>query len=88
MTQKMIDLFKKQELLKDSSTQTDFENLSLDFHIQLSKNKFIKLYKSTAYKNEYVLTINTNQSKKIVLTKSMWKIFRQNIKQIDQAFQL
>ena len=84
----MIDLFKKQELLKDSSTQTDFENLSLDFHIQLSKNKFIKLYKSTAYKNEYVLTINTNQSKKIVLTKSMWKIFRQNIKQIDQAFQL
>lgn len=83
MAQRMIDIYKK-ENSRDSITQTD-TNLNKDFCIHLSKTKFIKAYKSKSY-GEYILTINCNKSKKIVLTKSMWKILRKNINQIDGVF--
>lgn len=84
MTQKQIDLFKKLECLKDSTTQTE-KSISPDFYIQLSKNKHVKLYKSKVYR-EYILSFHINNSKKIVVTKSMWKIIRRNLNQIDGAF--
>ena len=80
MAQKMLDLKKK----KDKMIQTE-ECVTPEFYIQLNQNKFIKLYKSRIYK-DYVLTFNTNHSKKIVITRSMWKILRRNSDQIDGAF--
>ena len=83
MAQKMIDL-KKKQLCRSVESQTEC-HVTPDFRIQLSKNKYIKLYKSKCY-SDYILTLNVNESKKIVITKSMWKILRKNIKQIDGAF--
>ena len=83
MAQKMIDL-KKKQLCRQVETQTE-NLLSPDFRIQLTKNKYMKLYKSKCY-NDFILTLNVNESKKIVITKSMWKIIRKNINQIDGAF--
>lgn len=81
----MIDLAKYSQKYRDVGVQCDNNNFkNLDFHIQLSKNKFLKLYKSKSY-NEYILTLNINKSKKIVITKSMWKIIKQNLDQIDGA---
>lgn len=82
MAQKMIDLKK---CLNDIGIQCNNEFSSPDFHIQLSKNKYIKFYKSKCY-NDYILTFNINKSKKIVLTRSMWKILFQNSNQINGAF--
>ena len=83
MAQKMIDL-KRNEKLKEIGVQTE-EKISPEFHIQLSKNKFIKLYKSKVY-SDYILTFNINKSKKIVITRSMWKILLKNSNQINGAF--
>ena len=83
MAQKMVDLKKKEEQC-DRASQTE-DHISPDFTIHLSKSKYIKLYKSKIY-SDYILTINTNTSKKIVITKSMWKIFRAHFRQIDGAF--
>jgi len=80
MAQKMIDL-KKKQLCRNVETQTE-SHVTPDFQIQLSKNKHIKLYKSKCYA-DYILTLNVNESKKTVITKSKWKILRKNIKQID-----
>ena len=79
----MIDI-KKKLLMRHVETQTETTH-SQDFRIQLSKNKYMKLYKSKCY-NDFILTLNVNESKKIVITKSMWKIIRKNINQIDGAF--
>ena len=83
MAQKMIDLKKK---LSSRHVDTQTENpVSPDFQIQLTQNKYMKLYKSKCY-NDFILTLNVNESKKIVISKSMWKIIRKNINQIDGAF--
>lgn len=83
MAQKMIFEYNKLlKQLRDSNTQTDD---SKDFCIHLSKTKYIKAYKSKCY-GEYILSINCNKSKKIVLTKPMWKILKRNIDQIDGIF--
>ena len=80
MAQKMIEIKKK----KDKMIQTE-DSVTPDFFIQLNENKYIRLYKSRIYK-DYILTLNTNHSKKIVITRSMWKILRNNSDQIDGAF--
>ena len=85
MAQKYVDLMKNklnQQNKCNVAIQTDNNP---DFTIKLAQNKFIQLYKSKAY-NDYILTVNTNKSKKIVITRSMWKIFRKNIDQIDGVF--
>jgi len=82
MAQKMIEIMFK-EKLRDCGIQTESKRTP-DFSVQLAKNKFIKLYQSRVY-NDYILTINTNHSKKIVITRSMWKIFRLFINQIDSV---
>ncbi len=83
MAQKMVDL-RRQENLRSVAVQTE-ENPSCEFLIQLSKNKYIELYRSKSY-SDYILTINTNKSKKILITRSMWRIFKKNILQIDGVF--
>ena len=85
----MIDIKKEKEKTKDkslknSSTQKE-SKITPDFYIQLDNNKHLRLYKSKIY-NDYILTINTNNSKKIVITRSMWKILRKNVGQIDATF--
>lgn len=80
----MIEIRNKMINKCDASTQCDGDFDNPEFHLQLSKNKFLKLYKSKSY-NDYILTLNVNSSKKIVITKSMWKIIRQNFNQIDGA---
>lgn len=82
MAQKMIEL-RKCKL--DKSIQCDNDFSSPEFHLQLSENKYIKFYKSKCY-NDYILSFNINKSKKIVLTRSMWKILIQNSDQINGAF--
>lgn len=83
MAQKMIEL-KKLSNKSDIAIQCNGDFDTPDCQIQLSKNKYLKLYKSKCF-NQYILTLNVNKSKKFVVTKSMWKIIKQNIKQIDGA---
>jgi len=69
MAQAMIEMrFKK----KTTSTQTGD---NFDFTFLLSKTKTARLYKSRSYK-DYVLSLSLNKSKKLIITKSMWKIFK------------
>jgi len=63
------------------STQTD--NFSKEFCIFLAKNKTFRVYKSKTYK-EYVLSFNFGNSKKYIITKSMWKLFRDYVQKIDE----
>lgn len=84
MAQKLIELKRQAEKFKECSTQTEKE-ISPEFFIQLAKNKHMKLYKSKVYR-QFVLSFNINNSKKIVISKPMWMIFRKYFKQIDGAF--
>lgn len=83
MAQKMIELYDMKEK-RDVAIQCNNKFDNPEFHIQLSKNKYLRLYKSKSY-SEYILTLNINKSKKIVITKAMWKIIKQNINQIDKT---
>ena len=77
MAQRMIYLSK----LRHVSTQTDDKK---DFMFFLSDYKFVRIYKSRAYK-EYVISINFGKCKKYIITKSMWQIFKSYFDQIDGA---
>lgn len=83
MAQKMIEINKIKDK-RDVAIQCNNNFDNPEFQIQLSKNKYLKLYKSKCY-SEYIMTLNINKSKKIVITKSMWKIIKQNINQIDKT---
>ena len=65
MAQAMID-----KLKKSTSTQTEF-----DFTFFLSNYKSVRIYFSKSYK-DYVVSFNLGNSKKFIVTKSMWKILR------------
>ena len=65
MVQAMID-----KLKKSASTQTEF-----DFTFFLSNYKIVRIYFSKSYK-DYVVSFNLGNSKKFIVTKSMWKILR------------
>ena len=65
MAQAMID-----KLKKNVSTQTQF-----DFTFNLTNYKTVRIYYSKSYK-EYVVSLNLGNSKKFIITKSMWKIFK------------
>lgn len=76
MAQRMIDLLK---IKRSIATQT---GESCEFFVSLSKTKHASLKYSTAYKDT-VLSFNINSSKSFIITKSMWKIFRQHLTIID-----
>ena len=69
MAQAMIDIKNK---MRNNSTQTGD---SFDFTFFLSNTKSIRLYKSKSYK-DFVLCLNLGKSKKFIITKEMWKIFK------------
>ena len=58
------------KLKKNVSTQTQF-----DFTFNLTNYKTVRIYYSKSYK-EYVVSLNLGNSKKFIITKSMWKIFK------------
>lgn len=63
------------------STQT----IGLDdpeFYANISKNKNIRLFYSKVHK-DYVLSINFGRCKSYIITRSMWKIFRNYFDKID-----
>ena len=83
MTQKMIENKKIELKLKNSKSigiQTGDEN---ERCITISDTKKIHLYYSKSYKN-YIISFNLNESKKFILTKKKWLLFRNHIEEIDE----
>ena len=78
MAQAMID-FKKLKEKRTVSTQTGLDSA---FCISLTKSKNARLYYSESYK-DFVVSFNFSCSKKFIISRSMWKIFRKYINQID-----
>lgn len=83
MAQKQLVIKKKEDqiksgLLKTASTQT---GNSSEFIPYLGQNKYARIYFSSAYK-EIVLSFNFC-SKSFIITKSMWKVFRKHLSEID-----
>ena len=83
MAQAMIEKLKKLQS-RDVATQT---GNFLDFYVNLSKTKHFKLYYSESYK-DMVLALNINNSKSFIITRQMWKIFREHINQIDKTLSI
>ena len=83
MAQKQIDITKIQDqiksgLLKTASTQTGNGS---EFILYLGQNKNASIYFSPVYK-EVVLSYNFC-SKSFIITKSMWKVLRKHLSEID-----
>ena len=68
-------------LKRSISTQTGDEE---DFLVYLSNNKTARIYFSSAYKDK-VLSFNFGTSKSFIITKLMWRIFRNYINEIDSC---
>jgi len=79
MAQRMLDIRKS---MKNVSTQT---GNSSEFCIYLSNNKRARFYRSEAYKDD-VLAFNINNAKSFIITRSMWKLLRLYLPQIDHLF--
>jgi hypothetical protein len=91
MAQKMINLRRIE--LNSKSTQTTsptFKSVDQqtgendELYISLSDNKFMHLYNSKSYK-DMVLKFNLNSEKSLIITKSMWKLFRTQFSTIDNV---
>jgi hypothetical protein len=81
MAQKMLDEYNAKILkLNSKSTQTSDDH---ELCITLSKTKKIHLYKSKAYKS-YVISFDLGSSKKFIITKEKWLLFRNHIEYIDE----
>jgi hypothetical protein len=78
MAQIMIE---REKLKKSVSTQTQ-----IDFTFHLSNYKSVRIYFSKSYK-DYVLSLNLGNSKKFIITKFMWTIFKIYYPFIDQILQ-
>jgi hypothetical protein len=70
--------------LIDAGTQTGEND---EFTLTFSNSKVLRLYYSKSYK-EYVLSFKLGKTKKFIVTKSMWKILKQYIPQIDKTLSL
>ncbi len=81
MAQAFIDFYKNKIDIKKINKSTQTNDLN-EFFINLSSSKHARLYYSDSY-NDYVLSLNINQSKSFIINKSMWKIFRKHINTID-----
>ena len=68
------------KLVKDIGIQTGDLN---ERCITISDTKKIRLYFSKSYK-DYIVSFDLNESKKFILTKEKWLIFRNHIEQIDE----
>ncbi len=80
MAQAMIDLKKnKKHTMINKETQTGDDH---ELYVSLSNSKHFRLYFNEKY-NDSVLAFNINCSKQFVITKPMWKIFRNHINFID-----
>ena len=65
----------------NSSTQTgDY----IEFFANLSKTKTLHMYFSESYK-DYVVCLSFSNCKKYIITRAMWKNFRNYINQIDNV---
>jgi hypothetical protein len=83
MAQAMLD--KKYCLNKKfATTSTQTEENSDEFCIYIGNNKTFRVYNSKTYK-ENVLSFNFGRSKKYIITKKMWLIFREYIPKIDEV---
>jgi len=69
------------KIVKDVGIQTGDLN---ERCITISDTKKIRLYFSKSYKN-YIVSFDLNDSKKFILTKEKWQIFRNHIEEIDQV---
>ena len=67
--------------LVDIGTQTGIND---EFILTLTNSKAIRLYYSKSYK-EYVLSFKLGKTKKFILTKFMWSIFRKYLYHIDKV---
>ena len=75
-----------------SSTQTISQTNSVgvqtglndELSITLSHSKKIHLYYSKSYR-DFVLSFNLGKSKKFIITKKKWMLFRKFINQIDET---
>ena len=82
MVQRMLDNKNFESKLKNNKSigiQTGDEN---ERCLTISDTKKIRLYYSKSYKN-YILSFDLNDSKKFILTKEKWLIFRKHIEEID-----
>ena len=82
MAEEMVRRFlakKKQKELITRSTQTGDP---YEFMVYLDKTKTMRMYFSESYK-DYVLCLHFSNNKKYIITKPMWKKFRNHFAQID-----
>jgi hypothetical protein len=82
MVQRMLDNKNFESKLKNNKSigiQTGDEN---ERCLTISDTKKIRLYYSKSYKN-YILSFDLNDSKKFILTKEKWLLFRKHIEEID-----
>ena len=77
MAQIMID---NKKIHKDVGCQTGDSN---ERCITISNSKKIRLFYSKSYK-DYILSFDLNQSKKFIMSKEKWAIFRTHIEEIDE----
>ena len=81
MTQKQVDEYNlKIQKLNTKGTQTNDDH---EICITLSATKKIHLYKSKSYKS-YVLSFDLGSSKKFIINKEKWMLFRKHIEEIDE----
>ena len=68
-----------QRKYRNIGVQTGDDN---DLYIYLTNKKTARIYLSPAYKEKF-LSLNFGTSKSFIITKSMWKIFRNHFSEID-----
>ena len=84
MVQRMLDNKNFESKLKNNKSigiQTGDEN---ERCLTISDTKKIRLYYSKSYKN-YILSFDLNDSKKFILTKEKWLLFRKHIEEIADS---
>jgi hypothetical protein len=84
MAQKQIDLFKLQQQLINETKSTGTQTDNILYQFDLSRTKYIQIYKSKSLKKN-VFSINLDSKKKIIITPSMWNIIKNNKNVIDAA---
>ena len=82
MAQAMLDK-KYLSLKKYVTISTQTEENPNEFCIYIGNNKTFRIYHSKTYKNN-VLSLNFGKSKKYIITKKIWSIFRECIPRIDE----
>ena len=82
MVQQMIDRKKFDFELKNKSVGTQTGDLN-ERCITISDTKKIRLYYSKSYK-DYIISFDLNDSKKFILSKEKWLLFRSHLEEIDE----